>query len=48
VVLTTTLPVRSVSETDMLERGEKKIASKKGEIPLTFRPFEIKTLRLAV
>jgi len=47
-VLTTTLPVRSATETDMLERGDKKLVCKNGEIHLTFRPFEIKTLRLAV
>jgi len=47
-VLTTTLPVRSAVETDMLERGDKKLVCKNGEIRLRFRPFEIKTLRLAV
>jgi alpha-mannosidase len=47
-VLSTTLPVRSARETDMLERGERKLDCKKGEIRLSFRPFEIKTLRLGV
>jgi alpha-mannosidase len=48
VVLATTLPVRTAVETDMLERGEEKIVCKNGQIALSFRPFEIKTLRLVV
>jgi len=48
VVLTTTLPVRSALETDMLERGTEKLVCSDGEIRLSFRPFEIKTVRLAL
>jgi alpha-mannosidase len=47
-MVTTTLPIRSALETDMLERGGKKLVCKNGEIRLSFRPFEIKTVRLAV
>ena len=38
--------MRSAVETDMLDRGGKKLVCKNGEIHLTFRPFEIKTLRV--
>jgi alpha-mannosidase len=46
--LRTTLPVVEVHETDMLE-GEiasEALSCEQGAIPLSFRPFECKTLRL--
>jgi alpha-mannosidase len=47
-VLHTTLPVRKVLETDMLEKTVRVIDRLgNGGIELDFRPFEIKTLRLA-
>lgn len=44
--LTTTLPVKSVAQTDMLEENPEEIPCAGSQIPLDFRPFEIKTLRL--
>ena len=37
--------IKSVSKTDMLEYNDEPIASQNNSIELTFRPFEIKTLR---
>jgi alpha-mannosidase len=45
-VLSTILPVKRVSQTDMLERFQSGIYVNKGKIDLDFRPFEIKTIRL--
>ncbi|MGE5221466.1 MAG: glycoside hydrolase family 38 C-terminal domain-containing protein [Omnitrophica WOR_2 bacterium] len=45
-VLTTSLPVKSAYQTDMLENGETELPCKNGEVELEFRPFEIKTVRL--
>ncbi|OIO94073.1 MAG: alpha-mannosidase [Anaerolineae bacterium CG2_30_64_16] len=45
-VLSTTLPVVSAAQTDMLERDERELPCEAGRIPLEFRPFEIKTIRL--
>ncbi len=47
-LLSTSLPVQNVTETDMLERFQKSLPVKKGKIILKFRPFEIKTLRLSM
>ena len=44
--LTTSLPVTHVVETNMLERTLRKLKCKAGQISLSFRPFEIKTLRI--
>ena len=44
--LQTSLPVSSAGQTDMLERGERDLGCLNGVIPLDFRPFEIKTVRL--
>jgi len=44
--LSTTLPVVSAAQTDMLERDERELPCEAGRIPLEFRPFEIKTIRL--
>jgi len=41
-----TPPIARVLETDMLEREGRELAADGGRVPLTFRPFEIKTLRL--
>ena len=47
--LRTSLPVRSAMLTDMLEENGKKVrVTKRGEMTLSFRPFEIKTVRLKV
>ena len=46
--LSTSLAVRQVFQTDMLERVQLEIPQDKGKIELSFRPFEIKTLRLSV
>ncbi|MFW6154946.1 MAG: glycoside hydrolase family 38 C-terminal domain-containing protein [Planctomycetota bacterium] len=44
--LTIDLPATEASETDMLERNGKPLTMTDGAVALTFRPFEIKTLRL--
>ena len=46
--LTTALPVQRAAETDMLEGNPRALACSGGSIALDFRPFEIKTLRLAL
>lgn len=46
--LTTTLKVRKVSETNLIEEPQKKLTAEKGVIDLQFRPFEIKTLRISL
>jgi len=42
--LTTSLPVKTAVQTDMLETPQKDLAVKNGSIALHFRPFEIKTI----
>ncbi|MDX9953873.1 MAG: glycoside hydrolase family 38 C-terminal domain-containing protein [Anaerolineae bacterium] len=44
--LETDLPLKAVMQTNMLEETEAPLACAGGSIPLDFRPFEIKTLRL--
>jgi alpha-mannosidase len=44
--VTTTLPVASATETDMLERHVAGLDCVDGKLELDFRPFEIKTIRL--
>src|SRR5690606_23757726 len=45
--LTTSLPVTSAVQTDMLEeRVERELPCREGRVELEFRPFEIKTVRL--
>ena len=44
--LSTTLPVKSAAQTDMLENNPAALALSGGKIALDFRPFEIKTVRL--
>ena len=46
--LRTSLPITEVAETNMLEQTLRKVRSSAGKITLSFRPFEIKTLRLKV
>ena len=41
-------PVKSAAATTMLETDARRLAVRNGTVPLTFRPFEIKTLRLSV
>ena len=45
-ILSTSLPVRAANLTDMLENTQGDLTVKDGEIPLEFRAFEIKTVRL--
>lgn len=44
--LTTALPVKAASQTNMMEEAESKLACQEGKVQLDFRPFEIKTVRL--
>jgi alpha-mannosidase len=46
--LRTSLPITEVVETNMLEETIRKVRSSAGKIALSFRPFEIKTLRFKV
>lgn len=45
--LQTWLPIKRVEETTMLETKGKRIGHARTEVPLVFRPFEVKTLRLS-
>jgi alpha-mannosidase len=45
--LTTSLHISKAVQTDMLERFQNELPEENGKIQLTFRPFEIKTLRLS-
>jgi len=42
------VPVKSVTETNMLEENGKRVSIRKGGVELYMRPFEIKTLVCAV
>jgi alpha-mannosidase len=44
--LSTTLPVKAASQTNLVEEEANKLAVTDGKISLDFRPFEIKTVRL--
>lgn len=44
--LTTRLPIKSASQTNMLEEHQADLEYKSGKLRLEFRPFEIKTVRL--
>jgi len=46
--LSTTLPIIKVTQTDMLERYQFELSVRRGNISLEFRPFEVKTIRLAL
>jgi alpha-mannosidase len=46
--LSTRLPVRAASQTDMAEEGQRELTCADGRVELEFRPFEIKTVRLKV
>ncbi len=45
--LTTTLPVGTCHETDLMERVLRELKIRNGKVRLTFGPFEIKTIKLA-
>ena len=45
-VLTFAATVKSAEETDLLELNPKELKAKKEKLPLHFKPFEIKTLKL--
>jgi alpha-mannosidase len=47
-VLTTSLPVAAAKQANMLEETEAELCCEDGKIPLDFRAFEVKTLRLTV
>lgn len=42
------LPVKAAFETDMMEENASRLSSAYGKVPLEFRPFEIKTVRLQI
>jgi hypothetical protein len=44
--LASDLPVARAIETNMLEQPRVKLSWQNGGVALTFRPFEIKTIRL--
>jgi alpha-mannosidase len=46
--LTTTLPVRKVWRTNLLEKEEKSLPISNGVVRLDLRPFEIVTLKFAL
>lgn len=46
--LATSLRVDRACETDMLEEGGEEAAVRDGRVELSFRPFEIKTLRFSL
>jgi alpha-mannosidase len=48
VELTTTFALQSVQQADMLENAENALPFEGGLIKLSFRPFEVKTLRLQI
>ena len=45
-ILTTSFPVQSATQTNMLEEDIKPLHIHQNKVELTFRPFEIKTIRL--
>jgi alpha-mannosidase len=42
------LPVKAASETDMMEENASPLSCAYGKVPLEFRPFEVKTVRLQI
>jgi alpha-mannosidase len=42
------LPIKAAFETDMMEENASQLSSAYGKVPLEFRPFEIKTVRLRI
>jgi alpha-mannosidase len=46
VTLTFAAPLQTIEETDMLESKPVRLASRVSQVPLHFRPFEIKTLKM--
>jgi alpha-mannosidase len=47
-ILSTILPIKKASQTDMLEKFQANLSFNKGKIELDFRPFEVKTIRLSI
>ena len=45
---TTTLPVLCVEETDLMERVERVLKQRDGQVSLSFKPFQIRTLKLTL
>jgi len=46
--LSTTLPVKAAAQTDLVENFVNDLPCKDGKVSLSFRPFEIKTVRLTI
>jgi alpha-mannosidase len=46
--LTTSLPVKAAAQTDLVENFASDLTCKDGQVSLSFRPFEIKTVRLTL
>ena len=46
--LTTTFTLQSVQQADMLENAQNALPFEGGQVKLSFRPFEVKTLRLQI
>jgi alpha-mannosidase len=46
--LSTALPISRAVQTDLLERGDALLPVRAGAVALTFRPFELKTVRLGL
>lgn len=46
--LTIGLPVKTAAETDMMEENPTQLSCSHGKVPLEFRPFEVKTVRLQI
>lgn len=44
----TSLPVKKIIETNLMEKEEKKLDVKNGSVSLTFTPFQIRTLKLVL
>jgi len=42
----TSLPVKRIIETDLMEREERVLKHRKGKVSLTFKPFQIRTIKL--
>ena len=46
--LRTSLPVKKVIETDLMEREERRLPVRNGRVALDFKPFQIRTLKLVL
>ena len=43
--ISTTLPVKKVIETNLMEKEEQRLKVKNGSVKLNFTPFQIRTLK---